>query len=229
MVTRFVTSLHAPISQIRLESYRPQGAPDEVMLANYFWDIELARAITPALHAVEVALRNTIHETLSNHYTTDMWFYRPQVLEPGQLSQLANALSAISKRRAQPTSGRIVAELNFGFWVTLLSSNYERPIWQPNRFALLRQAFPNATGESRQSIQQHFNNIRTLRNRVSHYEAIWDLPNLAQDFAKILTAIQWISQDFHNAINTMSEFTNVYANGNGHQLVLARLRAGLGI
>lgn len=199
------------------------------MIANYFWDMELARAITPALHAVEVALRNSIHGAFTNHYGTDMWFYQPNVLEPGQLNQLANALRELARRKASPTSGRIVAELSFGFWSTLLSGNYQQPIWQPNGFALLRQVFPHATRQSRQSIQQHYNGLRSLRNRVSHYEAIWDRPNLAQDYADILIAIEWISIPLKDAITIMSDFPRVYDNGNGHQHILNQLRNGLGI
>lgn len=47
--------------------------------------MELARALSPALHGVELALRNSIHTTLSTRYANEMWFYIPGVLEPGQL------------------------------------------------------------------------------------------------------------------------------------------------
>lgn len=43
------------------------------MLANYFWNMDLAKALFPALHAVEVALRNTVHTTLTNRYRTQEW------------------------------------------------------------------------------------------------------------------------------------------------------------
>lgn len=229
MVPQFVSDLHLPLSQIRLESYRPSNGTDLQMVANYFWDMELAKALTPALHAVEVALRNGIHGTLMNHYGTDMWFYLPGVLEPGQLGQLANALRELGRRKASPTSGRIVAELNFGFWVTLLSSNYEQRLWQPQGFALLWQVFPNARGQSIQNIQRHYNGLRGLRNRVSHYEASWDRPNLANDCAHILTAIGWISSPLRQAVDGMNEFSVIFNHGNGHRAVQQRLRARLGI
>jgi hypothetical protein len=199
------------------------------MVANYFWDMELAKALTPALHAVEIALRNSIHEHLSRHFDTEMWFYLPGVLEPGQLSQLSAALRELSKRRASPTAGRIVAELTFGFWATLLSSSYEQRLWQPDGFALLRQVFPNATGMSMQLVQRHYNALRSLRNRVSHYEAIWDRKNLAQDYRNVLQGIEWVSIPLRTAVETMSDFLVVYDDGEGYQAVLKRLSTGVSI
>lgn len=229
MVTQFVNDLHLPLSQIRLESYRPPNGSDLDMVTRYFWDMELARALSPALHGVELALRNSINATLSNHYNSDMWFYNPGALEPGKLRQFASALDELSRRSAQPTAGRIVAELMFGFWISLLSRNYEQRLWQPNAFALMLSAFPHAGGQSIQSIRRHYNGLRTLRNRVAHYEAIWDRPTLAQDYADILTAIGWISLELHGSIQVLSDFDNVFDNGNGHLAVEQRLKNHLGI
>lgn len=74
MVAQFVNSLHLPLSHIRLESYHPPNGSELDMVTHYFWDMELAGALSPALHGAELALRNSINATLSNHYDTDMWF-----------------------------------------------------------------------------------------------------------------------------------------------------------
>ena len=122
-----------------------------------------------------------------------------------------------------------MAELMFGFWSALLSGPYEQPLWQPNGFALMRSAFPHTNGQSIRSIRQHYQGLRTLRNRVSHYEAIWDRPSLAQDYADILTAIGWISPELRRSIQDLSDFDNVFDNGNGHRAVEQRLKNHLGI
>jgi hypothetical protein len=53
------------MSSIRLERYRTPGGPNLNMLANYFWNMDLAEALFPTLHAVGVGLHNTIHSTLN--------------------------------------------------------------------------------------------------------------------------------------------------------------------
>jgi hypothetical protein len=137
MAEQFVGDLYKVLSRERLESYRPPGGADFEMLVNDFWDIDLAEAIVPCLHAAQLALRNSIHAALTAKYATDMWFYRPEVLQPGQLSQLSRALKQLADRKATPTPGRIVAELTSGFWTVILSDPYNRALWQPDRFALL--------------------------------------------------------------------------------------------
>jgi hypothetical protein len=227
MVAQFVSQLHRPLSQIRLETYRPPNGPDIEMITNYFWDIALAEALLPALHGVELALRNSLHTQLSQVYGNPMWFYQPGVLEPGQLGQLAAALRQLAERRTQPTDGHIVAELTFGFWVALISDPYQQRLWQPNRYALLRNAFPNVAGLSRQQIHRRYNLIRRdLRNRVFHYEAIWDRPNLQQEHQDILEAIRWISPDFERAVRAIDRFPTVLA---GRVQFQADLRNRLGV
>jgi hypothetical protein len=229
MVAQFVAELHLPLSKLRLESYRPSGGSDLAMIARYFWDMELARTLSPALHAVELALRNSTHHALAARFHDEMWFYRPGLLEPGQLSQLAGALRAISDRKADATPGRIVAELSFGFWSTLLTSRYEQRLWQPHGFALLRTVFPHATGRSIQQIQRHYNQLRTLRNRVSHYEAIWDRPDLGRDYGNVLTAIGWISPRLRDSIEEFSEFPSIYSNADGYEHIERRLISHIGV
>lgn len=172
----------------------------------------LSEALLPVLHGVELALRNSLHTQLAAVHGMNMWFYLPGVLEPGQLNQLATALRQLADRRTQPTDGHIVAELNFGFWVALISDPYQQRFWQPNGYALLRAVFPHIAGLSRQQIHRRYNMIRRdLRNRVSHHEAIWDRPNLFQEHRDILEAIRWISPVLERAVGAVDRFPAVLA------------------
>lgn len=226
MVAQFVSDLHRALSHDRLEAYRgPVGAGDLEMLTNSFWNIDLAEALVPCLHALEVALRNSIHTVFTQEYDTDMWFYRPGLLESGQLNQVAGALRDVAK---QPPllSGKIVAALNFGFWVALLSDRYQRPIWQPNNYRLLHQVFPNAVGLQRHVAHNRLNDIRDLRNRTFHYEAIWYRHNLRQEHTDIHQVIEWISPTLHRAIHAVDHFPAIL---NGKSQVEADLKRHLGI
>jgi hypothetical protein len=227
MVDQIVSSLQMPLSNIRLQAYRPPNGTDLDMITNYFWDIALAEAMLPVLHGVELALRNSLHTQLTLHFGSNMWFYLPGVLEPGQLGQLSTALNQLANRRTQPTDGHIVAELTFGFWVALISDPYQQRLWQPNRYALLKSVFPNVVGLSRQQIHRRYNLIRRdLRNRVFHHEAIWDRLNLQQDHLDIREAIRWISPTFENAIAGIDKFPSVLG---GRAQFQDNLRTHLGI
>lgn len=195
------------------------------MLTNYFWNMELAEALVPSMHAVEVALRNTLHATLADHYTTDLWFYEDEVLESNQLRDFAYALGKMTKK-PKPWSGRIVAELSFGFWTSLLNAPYEQRMWQPNGYVLLFRAFPNAVGLSRKQISDRFTAIKDLRNRVFHHEPIWYRPNLQQEHADTHQAIEWISPTLHRAINAVDTFP---AALNGRADIETNLKTHLGI
>ena len=221
MVSPIVNDFYLPLSRERLETYRPPSGSDLDILTNYFWNIDLSEALMPALHAVELALRNTIHAALTQQCGDAMWFYERGLLEHNQLGEFARALGNVSRKRHALTAGRIVAELTFGFWVTLLSAPYEQRIWQPNGYALLKAAFPHATA-SRKEIHTRFNNIRELRNRVAHHEAIWSRPNLLQEHTHIHEAINWISPPLHQSIHAVDNFPTTLG---GRPQVRANLKA----
>lgn len=91
MVAQMVSDLSRALSSDRLEAYRPTGGDALDMVVNYFWNIDLAEAIVPSLHAFEIALRNAIHNALTASQGTDMWFFKEGLLEPGELRDFATA------------------------------------------------------------------------------------------------------------------------------------------
>ena len=176
------------------------------MLTNYLFD--LIEALVPCMHAVEVALRNSLHNTLTVHYGTDIWFYQPGVLESQGIINLGRALQEAAQKPPL-RAGKIVAALSFGFWVSLLRGKYEQRLWQPNSFALQKTVFPHASGVSRQAIAQRFDAILKLRNRCFHHEAI-----------------AWISPTLQKAILAVDNFPQI---ATGRAQVEANLKAQLGI
>ncbi|HKK10318.1 MAG TPA: hypothetical protein VJ939_05745, partial [Bacteroidales bacterium] len=64
-------------------------------------------------------------------------------------------------------TGRVIAELSFGFWTSLFDSRFEKTLWKN-----LRLAFPNCPKHIRQrkTMSSKFNGIRKLRNRIFHHE-----------------------------------------------------------
>lgn len=150
MIAKYVVDLQLPISQNRLERYRPKDAfgnhigSDMEMLVGYFWNMALAESLYPCLHGVEIALRNAIHATLTNRYQSEEWWRRQSVrMFPSQLKTISDIEEDHRRRHQIPiTPGRLISELNFGFWTTLLSQPYESRIWRYKHFVLLSQVFP---------------------------------------------------------------------------------------
>lgn len=240
MVTAFVAGLELPVSTTRLESYRPPAGTDLEMLVNYLWNLELNEALFPSLHAAEISFRNSIHAAVSAHYGTEFWFDQPDVFLASQLKGIQRARRKLTDAKKQHTAGRIVAELTFGFWVSLFYDPYERQMsgqptnqlsWHDrnNRPALLLAAFPYLTRRyrSRGQVEERYKQIRDLRNRAAHHEPIWARPYLKREHDLILNSIGWVSPEMRSAIAICNRFPDVHRNGRAR--VEAEVKGHLGI
>lgn len=215
MVARFITALDRPVSRVRLENYRQANASDLDMVVNYFHNLELSEALYPTLQAFEIALRNSIHLTLTQHFQTPFWFDQPQLLPPRQSRQISDARAALAREGKPYDPDRVVAALHFGFWHSMFNSPFERGLWRPNQSALVGQVFPQAPRRqrNRQSVWNRIDRIRILRNRVMHYEPIWYRTRLNDDHSAILEALWWISPDMHDTIAMCDRFPLVHGGG----------------
>jgi len=222
MVAQFIAALERPVSRVRLENYRADGS-DLDMVVNYFYNLELAEALYPTLQAFEIAFRNSVHLTLSQHFQNPFWFDtpglfpspRPPAKEPWQVRSVREARKNLSEEGKPRDSDRIMAELHFGFWHSLINRPFESKIWRLNGWQRLRQVFPNAPRRSfdRQIAWDHVDHIRLLRNRVMHYEPIWHRTRLSEDHSAILEALHWISPEMHATIAMCDRFPMVHGGG----------------
>jgi hypothetical protein len=219
-ITSLVQALALPISPVRLEAYRPDGGSDLEMIANYVWNIELSEALYPSLQAFEVALRNSVHRALSERFQTEFWFDQG-VLLAWQAETLQQARDQLTTYGKPHEPGRIVAELSFGFWSSMFNSPYEA-MWYANAANLLDVVFPNLprTMRTRKKISRRIERIRRLRNRVFHYEPIWNKTDLQQRHHQIDETLAWISTDMRDVMALSDRFASVYA---GKQGIEARL------
>jgi hypothetical protein len=105
----------------------------------------------------------------------------------------------------------VVAELSFGFWTSLLSSDYERIFWQ----RILTDAFPLMPRRlrSRPKLAGRLHTLRRLRNRVSHHEPIYKLTNLAQTHDDLLAEISWLAPSLLRLLPLGEAFPDVHARG----------------
>jgi hypothetical protein len=223
-VMQFFADFNLEVSSARLATYRRASGSDLQTVVDYLWNMALAEALSPSLAALEVGVRNSIHDALTAFYGTDLWFYDRDFIGNRILDQeLARAVGRLGGHAARPSAGRIVAELHFFYWTTILSGYYHAALWNPDHAALLRAVFPHVHGPQfrRDRIHQRYNIIRMFRNRVMHHEPLLyglALPGqpvitLAAIHGNIIEAIGWSSPRLQAAAAILDRFPDVLTHG----------------
>jgi hypothetical protein len=209
-VTEF-SGVEAALSVERLEPYsRACGGDLRAAVDLYVWNTAVSGAFYESLAYLEVGLRNALHDQLRRLAHRDDWWESPLLtLAPAAVDMIAKA-KRDAGRRADGKPGRVVAALQFGFWVGLVSSgrscNYEMILWRP----ALHRAFPGYRGP-RPPLHERLEKMRLLRNRVAHHEPIHQRP-LVADHDDLLAVAGWISADFAGWIRSTSRFASVLAD-----------------
>jgi hypothetical protein len=208
-----LAALRDALSSDRIDSYRQDQSDTNLdLLERYFWNMALSEALYPALQALEVALRNNIHDAASQLYGTPTWLTRqPTPLYFLEEDQVTTAIGRLQRRRKTVTAGRIVAELNFGFWTSLLDRRYERRLWPQ----ILPDVFPNLPRRrrTRHTVSVRMSAMRQLRNRVFHHEPIWYWGNLQQQHRDLGEAIRWLDRALADTVTLVDRFPTVFAQG----------------
>nr|WP_296066317.1 Abi family protein [uncultured Actinoplanes sp.] len=179
------------LSPERLHPYLTAAYGDlDGALALYAWNADLSAAVAKTIGHVEIILRNALHETLvdwsAKRFGDERWYLDPgRYLQPRATEDIRAARRRATQTGRSETSGRVVAELNLGFWRFLLAKHYDETLW---RSALYR-AFP---GENRRRVIHDAATVLHLcRNRVAHHEPIFNRPIGDIRFA-VLALADWI-------------------------------------
>lgn len=182
-------------SQERLNGYlghaKCNNSKDDALIA-YSWNIELSQALYPALQIFEITLRNSLHKSITEYLQTEYW-YELSFLREKEQKKVNKAKKTLEEKRKLLTSGRVVAELSFGFWVSLFDMKYEhdQALWPQ----LIKPSFPFLPKgqKTRAFISRELNRIKFLRNRVFHYEPIWHWKDLLQQHDRIIYLTKCLS------------------------------------
>ena len=131
-----IGSLRNALSTERLSAYAVPKDTDEVdSVARYLWNLALCSALQPALHTLEVTVRNhlftvsrrIVDETTLSFDKIPCWLdARPSLLAGPERDTVEQAKKTIGIRRSPMTEGRLVSILGFGFWVSLCKRPYEQ-------------------------------------------------------------------------------------------------------
>lgn len=186
------------------------GVDKQMALQLYVWNGRLCEAFYLPTQICEVAIRNAIQNALKNKHGEN-WFERGVFLctLPDRLrDELGNVMR--TERSAYGhgmTVNHIVSGLSLGFWVHLLTKNYDGVLW-PDNFPLVFPNKPENVG--RDQLYGMVDNLRIHRNRIAHHKPVFDRRPTAE-LKNLMTLIEWICDDtswFAKAISAVPQTIN---------------------
>ncbi|MBA8946131.1 hypothetical protein ACWDY7_31800 [Streptomyces calvus] len=173
----------------------------------YWWNVEVSAALFGSLHCLELALRNALHNALARYHGRPDWWAVAPLNERGH-KLVDDARRSCGRRLRRITPDDVVAELSFGFWVSLLShgSGYDRHFWVP----VLHSAFPYYRGR-RDRLYRELSSLVLLRNRVMHHEPVHHR-HLSADHDTICRVLGYLSPELAKESQMMDRFPEVLAS-----------------
>ena len=196
-----------------MDAYRQDGADEKLTLARYALNMALSESLYPALQFAEVGLRNAIHRAMTARLKTDAWYDIPGArLTQWQQNHVTDAKNAITNRNKPLTAGRVVAELNFGFWTGFFNKAHGQT--GIGHF-LAGAIYPHAplSEQDLNKLGVRWRNIRDLRNRVFHHERILHWKDLDARHQAILDVTAWISPELHDLAEALDRFASLRRSG----------------
>jgi hypothetical protein len=218
------------ISAARFAPYVAEcGGDRERGVALYHWSARLAGAIHVDLGYFEIAFRNLLNDTLTEHHSRlparhagSSWFDPPRWVRHRWWDAPAQAAIDDACRRAHhgppysPRPDAVVAELGFGFWRYLVTVRYEQSLWVP----ILDHAFTGVPGRTaarrRATLDSRMRILHRLRNRVAHHEPLFKpavllgtgrtplVYGIDQQAATVFEGLRWIDPVAADWIRTNS-------------------------
>lgn len=213
-------ALESSLSPERIATYVCEtGGDREKALRLYTWNTAISAAFYGPLQGLEVALRNSMHSQLSVPYGQDWYDNSASGLDAGAIRRIESARSKLSRNRYPTDPPHMIAELPFGFWVSLLGKggrgaypdtkkkSYEMTLWRP----ALYKAFPHSR-RNRADTHRPLDYLRTFRNRIAHHEPIFNR-HLEQDYRSMIEVAGWICPKTADWISHHSRVEDLLARG----------------
>ena len=196
----------------RLENYgKLDNADKETVLARYLWNIAISQSLYNLLHIFEIILRNKIDRALISAVGQEDW-YNKITFDTYTEDMLNNALEKLAAKNKQPDNGRLIAELNFGFWTSLFNKSFANCKFQA---VILKKTFSNypASQRTHKFLYAKLEKMRMLRNRISHYERIIHWKDLSAQHDLLLEMIKAIDVNAYAIAFETDTFYDIYNSG----------------
>jgi len=208
----FFKAIEQVLAEERIGVYGSDGAEKPVVLARYLLNMALCESLYGPLQLVEIALRNTIHRALTAREQSEKWYGNQQLLLDEQSEMLRKSLQELTRKGKPMEPGRVVAELNLGFWTAFFNKKHART---GVGYYLAKHAFPQAPSShlDMRLIEPRLSKIRNLRNRVFHHERILHWKDLDAQHEQILVVIEWVSPELRQMADALDRFRKVRSDG----------------
>ena len=116
ILVEFNHQVEQAISTPRLSTYRSEASSDDHAWALYRWNVHLAAAVGPLAADLEVTLRNTIHDRLTDHFDRPDWWASTSLLLDDVTAEMLTEV--VRKHQLEdieaplaPVAGKVAAEL----------------------------------------------------------------------------------------------------------------------
>lgn len=185
-----------------------------IILERYKNNIRISQSLYPELSILEVTLRNAINSTLCQHISKT-WLEdeikEQKILSDQEHAKLIRAYNETLKE-CKPkdfTIGKVIANLNFGFWTGICSKKYSTKIWHKKE--CFRGVFVNSPAKAQQinMLSKKLTSIRKLRNRIFHYEPVLS-KSILNKYNEIMEVLSYLPQDNSSILKDTSSFLYVY-------------------
>jgi hypothetical protein len=219
------------ISSERLVAYfsmvrNPKDSADKRRKAINLYErnTQISEALYGVMQGFEVIFRNAVHNRLTKDLG-EKWLDTFTFLDTERAS-IEDAKKNIEERGSQLSIGRIVAELNFGFWVRLFSPQYSTTLWGPS----LSKILPVRHNNARSNVQGRLQDLKTLRNRIAHHNRIIGqtkngklVPSNGL-YAEIMEVLGWFSKTMCAWVQSTNSFKILGPNGTLAKALQAELK-----
>lgn len=195
----------------------------------------LAASLQPMIHVFEVTLRNAVYQASVRLVNTGAlllddvpcWLDAgPPLLYEREAAEVQRAKAGLRSDPSGRTAGHLVARLPLGFWVQLMTRGYSElradgpRLWPRGLSLVFPFRWPPGSKKlapshgDRQMVFEHLRQIRELRNRVAHHDAIWNR-DVLRTHGLMMEMLAWMSTRVAAAAHTCDRFPTVYARGTG--------------
>lgn len=223
MESKFYESLEYSISKSRLSTYKKDGYSELETIADYVLSSKISQNFYFLLQNLEVTLRNAIYNSYKKYHSSQDFFYLNETnsfnrykskkeIHSRECWKMLCGVKYKLRHFTQLSDGKIIAELNFGFWTELLTSTDPKYInmWR----TIFSDVFPNYKIQSSVDHDKNFiaakiDGIRNLRNRIFHYEPIYHQTNLEEKHTEIFEILGWLNKNMKVLNELFDEFKHI--------------------
>lgn len=201
-------ALRRSISPDRLERYLVKTGDNlDAALDLYERNTLISEAFYTPLQGMEVCLRNRLDIAMTDVFGERWLASGAAPLANHATRWVDQAISETGKPRAEVPHGKVVAELRFAFWVSLLGSAYDSTLWRK----ALHKAFSSTAPRRRKAIHGRFNALRRFRNRIAHHEPIFE-KSPEQMYHEAIEAVAWLCPETSAWIEQRSRVLEAISN-----------------